>query len=230
VYDRGGGVHVRSTRGMVIGARATLDVAGKMPLVERSKRSSARTAKRAEQPVGRTIGACLVIVRSRTAQSRNGSVACVAQRVGAAEIQAARRASAGGGTARRVIELGDAMSGIRASSHRLKRYGRWSTFSTRRRSESRAVLGDRRVDGGGGVGYLSWYAGVIQLVECQLPKLDVAGSSPVARSLSHCEIRVYENRLPASAADFACPNGPQNGPRASRAWGPLVFDRRTSSM
>jgi hypothetical protein len=29
-------------------------------------------------------------------------------------------------------------------------------------------------------------AGVIQLVECQLPKLDVAGSSPVARSLSYC--------------------------------------------
>ena len=28
-------------------------------------------------------------------------------------------------------------------------------------------------------------AGVIQLVECQLPKLDVAGSSPVARSLRH---------------------------------------------
>jgi hypothetical protein len=27
-------------------------------------------------------------------------------------------------------------------------------------------------------------AGVIQLVECQLPKLDVAGSSPVARSLT----------------------------------------------
>ena len=27
-------------------------------------------------------------------------------------------------------------------------------------------------------------AGVIQLVECQLPKLDVAGSSPVARSVS----------------------------------------------
>jgi hypothetical protein len=26
------------------------------------------------------------------------------------------------------------------------------------------------------------HAGVIQLVECQLPKLDVAGSSPVARS------------------------------------------------
>jgi hypothetical protein len=26
------------------------------------------------------------------------------------------------------------------------------------------------------------FAGVIQLVECQLPKLDVAGSSPVARS------------------------------------------------
>jgi hypothetical protein len=31
-----------------------------------------------------------------------------------------------------------------------------------------------------------WYfAGVIQLVECQLPKLDVAGSSPVARSDQH---------------------------------------------
>ena len=27
-------------------------------------------------------------------------------------------------------------------------------------------------------------AGVTQLVECQLPKLDVAGSNPVARSLS----------------------------------------------
>jgi imidazolonepropionase-like amidohydrolase len=31
---------------------------------------------------------------------------------------------------------------------------------------------------------LSRIAGVIQLVECQLPKLDVAGSSPVARSIS----------------------------------------------
>ena len=29
-------------------------------------------------------------------------------------------------------------------------------------------------------------AGVIQLVECQLPKLDVAGSSPVARSKLSC--------------------------------------------
>jgi hypothetical protein len=29
-------------------------------------------------------------------------------------------------------------------------------------------------------------AGVIQLVECQLPKLDVAGSSPVARSPVSC--------------------------------------------
>ena len=28
----------------------------------------------------------------------------------------------------------------------------------------------------------NYIAGVIQLVECQLPKLDVAGSSPVARS------------------------------------------------
>ncbi len=31
-------------------------------------------------------------------------------------------------------------------------------------------------------GYTPWHAGVIQLVECQLPKLDVVGSSPIARS------------------------------------------------
>ena len=35
----------------------------------------------------------------------------------------------------------------------------------------------------GVVGVTGHLAGVIQLVECQLPKLDVAGSSPVARSL-----------------------------------------------
>jgi hypothetical protein len=29
------------------------------------------------------------------------------------------------------------------------------------------------------------FAGVIQLVECQLPKLDVVGSSPIARSVTH---------------------------------------------
>ena len=39
-----------------------------------------------------------------------------------------------------------------------------------------------RVEGGRGGGYIAGNAGVIQLVECQLPKLDVAGSSPVARS------------------------------------------------
>jgi hypothetical protein len=44
------------------------------------------------------------------------------------------------------------------------------------------------------------FAGVIQLVECQLPKLDVAGSSPVARSVDRCELKVFENRLPFSAA------------------------------
>jgi hypothetical protein len=31
-------------------------------------------------------------------------------------------------------------------------------------------------------GYTPSHAGVIQLVECQLPKLDVVGSSPIARS------------------------------------------------
>ncbi len=34
------------------------------------------------------------------------------------------------------------------------------------------------------------FAGVIQLVECQLPKLDVVGSSPIARSVA-----VQENHL-----------------------------------
>src|SRR5215218_8084494 len=34
----------------------------------------------------------------------------------------------------------------------------------------------------GGLSYVH-FAGVIQLVECQLPKLDVVGSSPIARSL-----------------------------------------------
>jgi hypothetical protein len=33
-------------------------------------------------------------------------------------------------------------------------------------------------------GKIGVLAGVIQLVECQLPKLDVAGSSPVARSFA----------------------------------------------
>src|SRR5947209_19816411 len=33
-------------------------------------------------------------------------------------------------------------------------------------------------------------AGVIQLVECQLPKLDVAGSSPVARSSKVVNLRI----------------------------------------
>jgi hypothetical protein len=42
-------------------------------------------------------------------------------------------------------------------------------YSNRRRSRARSSSRRR-------------LAGVIQLVECQLPKLDVAGSSPVARS------------------------------------------------
>jgi hypothetical protein len=36
------------------------------------------------------------------------------------------------------------------------------------------------------------FAGVIQLVECQLPKLDVAGSSPVARSLEVVKFKKLE--------------------------------------
>ena len=39
------------------------------------------------------------------------------------------------------------------------------------------------LDGQGNQGYsFHLFAGVTQLVECQLPKLNVAGSSPVARS------------------------------------------------
>ena len=51
-----------------------------------------------------------------------------------------------------------------------------------RRGESPLPRGGRVatfVSVAGASGHL---AGVIQLVECQLPKLDVAGSSPVARS------------------------------------------------
>ena len=39
------------------------------------------------------------------------------------------------------------------------------------------------------------FAGVIQLVECQLPKLDVAGSSPVARSRQVVDSQRSEGRL-----------------------------------
>ena len=42
-----------------------------------------------------------------------------------------------------------------------------------------------------GLTYLT-FAGVIQLVECQLPKLDVAGSSPVARSLEFVDLNLLE--------------------------------------
>ena len=42
--------------------------------------------------------------------------------------------------------------------------------------------------------YIADLAGVIQLVECQLPKLDVAGSSPVARSLRINELQRRRNR------------------------------------
>ena len=41
-------------------------------------------------------------------------------------------------------------------------------------------------------------AGVIQLVECQLPKLDVAGSSPVARS------EISNAPVPGSGAGALC--------------------------
>lgn len=62
-------------------------------------------------------------------------------------------------------------------------------------------------------------AGVIQLVECQLPKLDVAGSSPVARSVTSWNIEVYKNRLPIWAADlFLRCNGHQTVTGYLIAW------------
>ena len=44
---------------------------------------------------------------------------------------------------------------------------------------------------------LKKFAGVIQLVECQLPKLDVAGSSPVARSIHDKDLRTIRRKLMA---------------------------------
>jgi hypothetical protein len=52
----------------------------------------------------------------------------------------------------------------------------------------------------------------------RLPKLDVAGSSPVARSRSQCDCSSCENRLPTSAADFSSSNGPHNGPHGFAVW------------
>ena len=47
----------------------------------------------------------------------------------------------------------------------------------------------RRVDKGTNDILLSGCAGIAQLVECQLPKLNVAGSSPVARSRTKADGR-----------------------------------------
>ena len=47
------------------------------------------------------------------------------------------------------------------------------------------------LDGQGNQGYsFHLFAGVTQLVECQLPKLNVAGSSPVARSATNVSVGV----------------------------------------
>ena len=47
------------------------------------------------------------------------------------------------------------------------------------------------LDGQGKQGYsFHLFAGVTQLVECQLPKLNVAGSSPVARSATNVSVGV----------------------------------------
>jgi hypothetical protein len=58
---------------------------------------------------------------------------------------------------------------------------------------------------GCGCGVCSRDAGVIQLVECQLPKLDVAGSSPVARSARNAQsyIMLLEWRPCSTGPPFA---------------------------
>ena len=63
---------------------------------------------------------------------------------------------------------------MRAMSNRMAPRGR---ASNRRPAGSAALARGVR-----GAIFRYPFAGVIQLVECQLPKLDVAGSSPVARS------------------------------------------------
>ncbi len=51
-------------------------------------------------------------------------------------------------------------------------------------------------------------AGVIQLVECQLPKLDVAGSSPVARSwIKQSPETTYVSGLCRFSGFFSCFRG-----------------------
>ena len=65
-------------------------------------------------------------------------------------------------------------------------------------------------------------AGVIQLVECQLPKLDVAGSSPVARSLRINDLQRRRNqrfRRRSRWCPRRCPRRswrPRRSARASR--------------
>jgi hypothetical protein len=51
------------------------------------------------------------------------------------------------------------------------------------------------------------HAGVIQLVECQLPKLDVAGSSPVARSHVSANERLAKPPLTLASGGFFLATG-----------------------
>ena len=53
------------------------------------------------------------------------------------------------------------------------------------------------------------FAGVIQLVECQLPKLDVAGSSPVARSRRSRHIKGSPPGEPFSSGGEASTTSPR---------------------
>ena len=64
-------------------------------------------------------------------------------------------------------------------------HGPDSTYITHSMSGTERMhqgFGPIRLDDEGPLATFRITAGVIQLVECQLPKLDVAGSSPVARS------------------------------------------------
>src|ERR1700722_13215319 len=71
-------------------------------------------------------------------------------------------------------------------------------------------------------------AGVIQLVECQLPKLDVAGSSPVARSREIFKLlSLSVAGLRVGPGDFLL--GPTPGPTLGpTAVGPKGVGRRSA--
>ena len=71
----------------------------------------------------------------------------------------------------------------------------------------------RCVDALGLRGYTGTDAGVIQLVECQLPKLDVVGSSPIARSITDWQSSSKKRPLRFAWGPFRVKNSVPSGPQ-----------------